>query len=113
MINYHNRKFVSVDNSAGGEVSSHTYFHYYQEENILYADYEGGDIVKGKLIGIVHGDGSLEFRYNHVNRNNEIRGGQCKSIPVIAEDGRIELYEKWQWLDQEETSGESIIKEVK
>ncbi|GGF15043.1 hypothetical protein GCM10010954_12020 [Halobacillus andaensis] len=113
MINYHNRMFMSIENSASGEVSSRTYFHYYQEDNILYADYGGGDIVKGKLIGIVHPDDSLEFRYNHVNTNHEIRGGQCTSIPTVLEDGRIELHERWQWLDQEQTTGQSIIQEVK
>ncbi|MCP3026567.1 n-acetylglutamate synthase [Halobacillus sp. A5] len=113
MINYNNRKFASVENSAGGEVSSKTYFYYYQEGNIITADYAGGDIVKGKLIGIVHTDASLEFRYNHVNQSNEIRGGQCKSIPIVTEEGIIELHEKWEWLDQEQSSGESIIREVR
>ncbi|WP_179134089.1 n-acetylglutamate synthase [Halobacillus massiliensis] len=112
MINYHNRKFISVQNTQNGEVSSKTYFHYFQEGQILYADYEGGEIVKGKLIGIVKEDNTLEFRYNHINTSNEIRGGKCISTPVIKNDGSIELHERWQWLDEEQTEGESIIKEV-
>lgn len=111
MINYNNRKFSSVENTDNGEVSSNTYFYYKQEGNILYADYEGGSVVKGKLIGIVHNDDSLEFRYNHVNTNDEIRGGKCKSTPKIV-GGKIELHEKWQWLDSEQTEGASLIREI-
>ncbi|WP_173917562.1 n-acetylglutamate synthase [Halobacillus sp. Marseille-Q1614] len=112
MIDYNNRTFISVENTENGEVSSKTYFHYYQEGRILYADYEGGDIVKGKLVGIVNADDTLEFRYNHINISNEIRGGKCKSTPVITNDGKIELHEEWQWIDQKQTEGRSVIREV-
>ncbi|WP_181444497.1 n-acetylglutamate synthase [Bacillus sp. 03113] len=112
MINYHNRKFVSVENTKNGEVSSKTYFHYKQEDKILTATYSGGEILSGTMIGIVNDDGSLEFRYNHVNIEHEIRGGKCKSTPEILPDGRIRLFEKWQWLDQEHSEGESIVEEV-
>jgi hypothetical protein len=112
MINYYDRTFVSIENTANGEVSSKTTFRYKQEGNIISATYSGGEIVKGLLIGIANEDGCLEFRYNHVNTKNEIRGGECVSTPEILADGRIRLYEKWKWLDAEETEGNSIIEEV-
>lgn len=67
MFNYHNRKFVSVENSSNGEVSSKTYVHYKQEGHILTATYSGGEVVSGAMIVIVQENGSLDFRYNHVN----------------------------------------------
>ncbi|MGD6855850.1 n-acetylglutamate synthase [Bacillus infantis] len=112
MINYDGRSFVSVENTENGEVSSKTFFVYRQEGHIISAAYGGGDIVQGALIGIVKKDGCLEFRYNHVNSRDEIRGGKCVSTPEILPDGRIRLYEKWQWLDDESTEGSSIIEEV-
>lgn len=112
MINYHNRRFVSVENTANGEVSSKTVFTYKQDGQILSAAYEGGEIVKGTLIGLVKEDGTLEFKYNHVNVNNEIRGGHCFSKPEILADGRIRLHEQWQWFDRDQTEGESIIEEM-
>lgn len=112
MINYNGRKFVSVKNTDNGEVSSHTEFDYKQEGNIISATYYGGEIVLGTLIGIVREDSSLEFRYNHVNNKNEIRGGKCISTPKILFDGRIQLSEEWEWLDFEATKGNSIIEEV-
>ena len=112
MINYNNRLFVSVENTANGEVSSKTYFKYKQEGKIISATYSGGEIIDGVLIGIINEGGLLEFRYNHVNSRNEIRGGKCVSTPKILEDGRIRLYESWKWQDVEETEGNSIIEEV-
>lgn len=112
MINYNGRTFVSTENTANGEVSSKTVFKYFQEGNILTASYSGGEIVKGTLIGIVQENGSLQFRYNHVNVHNEIRGGQCESTPTILEDGRIRLKESWKWMDRDRSEGESIIEEV-
>lgn len=61
---------------------------------------------------MVREDSCLEFRYNHVNSKNEIRGGKCVSTPEILPDGRIRLYEIWKWLDAEATEGSSIIEEV-
>jgi hypothetical protein len=111
MINYDGRTFVSVENTTNGEVSSKTMFEYKQEGKILSATYSGGDIMKGTLIGIVNEDGSLMFRYNHINVNHEIRGGQCTSIPEMLDDGRIRLHEKWRWMDRDESEGESIVEE--
>ncbi|KON87792.1 n-acetylglutamate synthase [Sporosarcina globispora] len=112
-MNYNGRTFVSVQNTDNGEVSKKTFFQYRQEGTIISADYSGGEIIQGTLIGIVNEDGSLEFRYNHVNNKNEIRGGKCLSRPEILPDGRIRLYENWQWQDDEGTAGHSIIEEVK
>jgi hypothetical protein len=112
MINYNGRTFASIENTENGEVSSQTLFKYRQEGQIISATYSGGEIVQGTLIGIVKEDGSLEFRYNHVNNKDEIRGGKCVSTPKILPDGRIRLYEDWEWLDAENTEGSSIIEEV-
>ncbi|TDL65203.1 n-acetylglutamate synthase [Rhodococcus qingshengii] len=106
------RSFVSIENTDNGEVSSKTIFDYTQEGNIISATYSGGEIVKGTLIGVIKDDGCLEFRYNHVNNKNEIRGGQCISTPEILPDGRLRFYENWKWLDSEATEGNSIIEEI-
>lgn len=112
MINYNGRKFVSIENSKNGEVSSQTVFEYKQEGKIISAAYSGGEIIHGTLIGLVREDGCLEFRYNHVNSKDEIRGGKCVSTPKILPDGRIRLYESWQWIDTDAAEGSSIIEEV-
>ena len=112
MLNYDGRTFVSIDNTANGEVSPKTIFEYKQEGNILFATYSGGEIVKGTMIGIVQENGCLQFNYNHVNVKHEIRGGKCFSKPEILSDRRIRLQERWKWLDRDQSEGESIVEEV-
>ncbi|WP_217269743.1 n-acetylglutamate synthase [Neobacillus endophyticus] len=103
--------FASIENTANGEVSLKTTFQYKQEGNMITATYSGGSIVKGFLIGMAKEDGYLEFKYNHVNTNNKIRG-ECVSTPEVLGDGQIRLYEKWIWIDAEGSEGNSIIEEV-
>lgn len=52
-INYDGREFASVQNSVSGEVSAKTVFHYHQKEDLVWAEYEGGEIVFGNLIAKV------------------------------------------------------------
>lgn len=111
-INYNNRVFKSVSNSATGEVSSETTFHYYQIENTVWAEYSGGEIAFGHLLAKVLDNGSLEMSYHHLNKNSDLMTGNCRSTPEILPDGRIRLYEKWQWTSGDLSTGESIIEEV-
>ena len=111
-INYDNRVFKSVQNSETGEVSDETRFYYYQKENLVWATYEGGEIIFGNLIAKVLEDDSLEMRYQHLNKQGELMTGNCLSNPEILPNGKIRLHEKWQWTSKDFSSGESIIEEV-
>ena len=111
-INYHQRQFRSVRNSAAGQVNSDTLFYYVQEGHQLRASYQGGDIVFGQMLGIVHDDSSLDFVYHHIDRDGILKSGHCHSIPTLLPDGRIRLYETWQWNQGGEGSGESVVEET-
>lgn len=102
-INYDGRKFITKMNSENGEVGEQTNFTYHQNGNLLWAEYSGGDILKGSLIGTVLCNGKLDFVYHHMNQNMEIKTGKCHSVPTVQENGKIELSEKWQW-----TSGDYV-----
>ena len=112
-INYDNRRFASVTNSATGEVSSETVFHYHQTGDLVWAEYKGGEIVFGNLIAKVDDKGNLDMRYQHLNAKGELMTGKCFSTPEILTDGRIRLYEKWQWTSGDFSSGESVVEEIK
>jgi hypothetical protein len=53
MIDYNNKLFRPVNNTANGETSNETLFLYKQVGNILTSEYTGGKIIKGDLIGLV------------------------------------------------------------
>jgi len=110
-MNYNNKKFRAISNSPKGEVEGNTIFHYYQRDNILWATYAGEQIQFGTITGIVHENGHLTFSYQHVNQNNEIMTGLCKSKPELLENGKIRLHESWTWTCKDLSSGESIIEE--
>lgn len=111
-INYHGRVFKGMTNSPNGQVSGDTVFHYSQHGSILSATYRGGSILEGYILGIVNDDNSLQFLYHHLDTQGNLRGGHCKSIPEILQDGRIRLHETWQWTYGGIGTGESIVEEI-
>ncbi|MCL2178061.1 MAG: n-acetylglutamate synthase [Proteobacteria bacterium] len=110
--NYDNKVFTNIQNTDNGEVNSETLFYYHQNEDIVWAEYNGGSIKKGFLLGFVRGNGELVFHYQHINLHGEIRTGKCHSTPRILDDGRMELVEKWAWTNGDKSSGESTLIEV-
>ena len=112
-INYDNRKFTSVSNSATGEVGAETIFHYHQKDSLVWAEYAGGEIVFGNLIAKITDNDSLEIRYQHLNKQGELMTGKCFSTPETLSDGRIRLHEKWQWTSGDFSGGESIVEEIR
>jgi hypothetical protein len=110
-INYDGRKCASIKNSGTGEVGSETTFHYHQDGNIVWAEYSGGEIIRGHLIAVRDNDGVLDMRYHHINTKCEMMTGVCTSTPEILPDGRIRLHERWQWTCGDNSSGQSIVEE--
>lgn len=82
-----------MQNSESGEVSNQTRFHYFQQDKMIWAEYQGGEILKGFLIGKWISDCQIEFSYQHLNQRLENRLGR----------------ERWQWLDTLETGQSQII----
>ncbi len=103
------RNFMAVQNSDSGEVSEQTVFSYHQKDNAIWAEYLGGSIVKGFLVGTMDGNRCLGFSYQHLNINGEIKSGSCFSQPRV-ENGKLRFYEEWQWSSGE--SGTSVIEEL-
>ncbi len=112
-INYDDKTFASVQNSETGEVSAETVFRYHQKDDLVWAEYAGGEIVFGNLIAKITDNDSLEIRYQHLNKRGELMTGKCFSTPETLSDGRIRLHEKWCWTSGDFTKGESIVDEIK
>ena len=111
-MNYHLKTFKAISNTTNGETSEDTLFEYRQEGEIVTANYSGGAIKKGHLIGIVDAKGHINMRYHQVNKNGELMTGICQSKPEVLANGKIRLHETWQWTSGDQSSGQSIIEEV-
>ncbi len=111
-INYNNRNFRPVSNSDNAETTNKTIFKYKQKENVLTSEYSGGKIRIGHLIGLVNNEGHIEMRYHQINIDGKIMTAICFSKPELMANGKIRLYEKWQWTSGNKSCGESILEEV-
>jgi hypothetical protein len=50
--------------------------------------------------------------YHHMNQNMQIKTGKCHSVPTVQENGKIKLYEQWQWTSGDYSKGEFLLVEV-
>lgn len=112
MIDYNDKRFRSVESTENGEVSGDTIFHYWQEGNVVWATYKGGNITFGNLIASVDRQGNLDMRYQHLSTDGNLKTGKCISKPQLLEDGRIRLDESWEWTSGDLSKGNSIIEEI-
>lgn len=112
MINYHNRKFRAVSNSENGAVSAEMVFHYQQEGPILFCSYQGQNIQRGHLLGMVDDEGNINMNYHQINNAGQVLSGECFSRPEIMGNGKIRLHENWQWTCLDFSKGQSILEEL-
>lgn len=110
-INYNGKIFSPQSNTENGEVNAETVFRYFQENDLFWAEYSGGDVLKGHMVGTVTENGELDFHYHHLNKDRHVRIGKCHSIPKVMDNGKIALREKWQWLNGDLSCGESVMVE--
>lgn len=110
-VNLNGKKFKSVSNSVNGEVSSNTFFEYRQDGNVIWATYQGGEILFGTLSGQID-KRSLIFTYQHQNKNGDFKTGKCESNIEMKGDKLI-LNEKWQWTCDDFSKGKSMLEEIK
>jgi GNAT superfamily N-acetyltransferase len=109
--NYNGKSFIPKVNTENGDADKRTVFSYRQTDDIVSAEYAGGDIIKGCLLGAVAENGELDFHYQHINSSRQVRIGKCHSVPHILDNGKLELHEEWQWLNGDKTKGSSVVVE--
>ena len=102
--------FAPVANTASGEVGATTLFHYHQDGKVIWAEYAGGAVVRGYLVGTRSGD-RLNFRYSHLNIDLQTANGVCESRISMRDDGRVQFRETWQWESRPE-QGTSTVEEL-
>ncbi|WP_326723698.1 hypothetical protein OHT59_34175 [Streptomyces sp. NBC_00243] len=99
-----------VADQAPGQVGTRTRFTYHERNGEIWADYAGGDVVRGHLLGTREGD-RLDFRYVQLKRDGSTSSGHCVSRVSELPDGRVRLEETWEW-ESQRGSGTSVVEEV-
>jgi hypothetical protein len=111
-IDYDGRVFRSSDPATPDATRGELLGHYHQRGELVWAEFGGGRVAQGRLVGICRSDGSLDFAYCQVLANGDIVAGRCVSTPVRRDDGRIALKEQWRRMDSG-ASGVSWIEECR
>lgn len=107
----HGRTFAPRTRPDRGEVDAATRFHYREAEGgVVWADYSGGEIVRGHLVGTRDGD-TVDFRYVQLNRSGQTSSGHCVTRIAELPDGRLLLQETWEW-ESRPGEGTSEVEEV-
>ncbi|MGV9991712.1 hypothetical protein [Streptomyces sp. NPDC003374] len=99
-----------VADQSPGQVGTRTRFTYHERDGQIWAEYAGGDVVRGRLLGTREGD-RLDFRYVQLDRDGTTASGHCVSAVVELPDGRVRLEETWRW-ESRPGSGTSVVEQV-
>ncbi|MFJ2743977.1 hypothetical protein ACIO3O_30485 [Streptomyces sp. NPDC087440] len=99
-----------VADQAPGQVGTRTRFAYHEQDGLIWAEYAGGDVVRGHLVGTREGD-RLDFRYVQLKHDGTTSSGHCQSQVTLLSDGRVRLEESWAW-ESQDGSGTSVVEEV-
>ncbi|WP_404952703.1 hypothetical protein [Streptomyces sp. 147326] len=92
--------FVPVADQSPGQVGRQTRFEYHEQDGRVWAEYGGGDVVRGYLVG-TRAEDSVDFRYVQLRLDGTTASGQCTSVVTELPDGRLRLEETWTWESQE------------
>lgn len=110
------RRFVASQNGSG-EVGVDTVFTYHEDAatGSVWADYAGGAVVRGHLVGTrttsAPGEDILTFRYVQLTNGGTTSSGRCRSVVELLADGRLRLHETWTW-ESRNGSGTSTLDEL-
>jgi len=108
-LDYDGRLFRSVapETSYGSDGPTG---HYHQLRDLVWAEFAGGKVRIGRLVGQCSPDGTLSAGYVQVLTDGRTISGDVISSPTVLADGRIRLRERWHRSDG--TSGVSWIEEL-
>lgn len=107
-----NRVFVAIANSEYGIVSSETRFHFWQQGDVFFADYSGGDVREGHIIGQFTGETEGAMLYHCMTKDHVLKAGKATAEFTQVESGRVTMDLNWRWLTGDKSSGTSHYEEI-
>lgn len=108
-LSFDGRIMNAVQTASNGVVNHETIFTFRDSNGVITAQYEGGRVKKGYLIGKLDKE-KFEFRYTQIHTDDQLDGGHSICEIEMLEDNRIRLIEHFEW---SEGKGTNIIEEMK
>jgi hypothetical protein len=110
-IGYEGRVFGSAAPETADSGGSGPVGHYHQDGDVVWAEFAGGRVVRGTLVGTCDRDGVLRLAYCQLLDDGSAVAGRCTSRPTVLDDGRIRLHEHWERFGPHAGTGVSVIEE--
>jgi len=85
---------------------------YHQQGDLVWADFDGGEVRRGSVVGTCDDGGVLRLSYCMVLRAGSIISGRSTSTPQRLADGRIRLTERWERYGPDAATGVSYLEQV-
>ncbi|MEH1098288.1 hypothetical protein [Micromonospora sp. CPCC 205561] len=108
-ISYDGRRFRRPEEVTDDLATTATY---HQQGDLVWADFAGGEVRRGSLVGRCAEDGTIAFSYSMVLRGGDVISGRSTSRPEVLADGRIRLHEEWERFAPRAGAGTSAIEEA-
>jgi len=110
-LNLDGKRMNAIQTAANGAVNVDTVFEFHQSEDRVWAEYSGGQIAHGYLVGVISDD-RLEFRYCQMQLNSVLDGGRSMCELRLAENALIQIVEYFEW-ESRSGGGVNIFQEIK
>ena len=107
-LSYDGRVFRSIEaDPAETDVPTG---HYHHDGDLVWAEFAGGRLRTGRLVGTCAPDGTITAAYCQVAADGSVVAGEVVSKPEVLADGRVTLAERWRRADG--STGISHIEEI-
>ena len=101
----------AVETDPNGVIGVETIFKFRQTGSRVYAEYAGGKIDQGYLVGVVDG-AAFEFRYCQLEVDGSLNGGVSQCELARGEDSLIQIIEHFEW-ESRPGKGRNVFQELK
>lgn len=110
--NLHGRVFVPVKNSEAGTVRRDTLFVFTQDGLNFAANYSGGSVQEGHLMGRFDTDITAQIVYHCRTDTNTLKVGKALAKFDVNPDMPLQIRMDWEWLSGDVGKGQSQYKEL-
>ena len=111
-FNLDGRMFCPVHNSTSGTVTDATKFRFQQNGDNITADYAGGEIETGHIVGKFTSPDTAQLIYHCLTNNGDMKAGQAQARFAVNDAGILTIDMQWQWLNGDKSSGTSHYEEI-
>jgi GNAT superfamily N-acetyltransferase len=96
-FDFHKKQFKVIKNDGVDvEVTTETVFYFYQNKELIYAEYKGGKVKYGEIFGLVENN-TVHFYYSQVNFEGGRNQGSSTDEINKMENNKLQLIDRWEW----------------